>query len=254
MKYSSPAHICMLYQLLNQNSENETDGNFLASLNHFYTPFNLLEDTEVLVDLYKPYLNDVDELVRFCCGKIINSNREITYEIVEDLCRLHQFAGYNNDNYNILLVVAKEFDISDITTLILKDYNLPYEVKESIVVLYFMAIFSDNTFNGEEIQKLIHCPSFLRATSMEDLDEERVAYLQSEINNMGGYETSEIHIEMLCANIINSSTLNKHKILEDILSIIAIDGIDKMELAVFNKIALSFGYSMEDVDILISKL
>ena len=105
-----------------------------------------------------------------------------------------------------------------------------------------------------EIQKLIHCPSFLRATSMEDLDEERVAYLQSEINNMGGYETSEIHIEMLCANIINSSTLNKHKILEDILSIIAIDGIDKMELAVFNKIALSFGYSMEDVDILISKL
>jgi len=244
----------MLYQLLNQNSENETDGNFLASLNHFYSPFKLLDDTEALVDLYKPYSNNVDDLVRFCCSKILNNDREIIFEIVEDLCRLHQFAGFNNDNYNILVIVAKEFEISDITTLILKDYNLNNEVKDSIVVLYFMAIFSDNTFAGEEIQKLIDCPSFLRATTLAELDEERVAYLQSEINNMGGYESSEVHIDMLCAIISNTLTLNKHKILEDILSIIAIDGIEKMELAVFNKIALSFGYTKEEVDILISQV
>lgn len=251
MKYYSPKHLCILHQLIIQSSDYEIDGNFLVSLNHYYKPFNQINDENAIPDLYKTFFNNVDELIINCCYIIKKNHSDIINEIIEDLTRLFIESGSNNNSLIILKKIANGLDIYDIETWIKKDYSIPNDVKESIIKLYFMALGSDSIINNEEIQKLIYCPTFMRCTNLAEFIQDRIEYLQSDINNMGGYESFEKYIEVLCETLNKYDLFDKNRILNEILSIIAIDGVENMEKVFFNKLATSFGLTNYEIDELI---
>lgn len=252
MKYHSPKHLCMLYHLLIFKSNFECDTNFLVSLNHFYSSFKQIDDESVIVEMYRDHVNKVDDLITNCCYIVKKNHYDIIEEVIEDLSRLHIETGSNNDNHLILNKIAKELNVDNINTWINKDYTVPSDIKESLIILYFMALGADGDINGNEIEKLIFCPTFMKCSAISEFDDERFEYIKSDINNMGGYESLDKYIEILCQKILNYDLFSTRKILREIFSILSLDGIENMEKKFFNKVASIFGLTQDEIDEFIS--
>ena len=104
-----------------------------------------------------------------------------------------------------------------------------------------MTALADNNFAYDEVRKTF-TPLFLRCKDTNDLLENEFEFYQSDFNNNGGFETLNDYIKYLCNIIINSQVINLNRIKVELYDLIEIDGIEKIELDIYNEIIHNLGF------------